>query len=82
MFSKKKKKFGRHMSRVPHMGDNSTYSMACHYITCDTCGIYATSDAENNKKLRKLNFYFYFKKRKFKKLDAKIGGDRSSLCDN
>jgi hypothetical protein len=42
------------MSRVPHMKDNSTYLMTCHYITCDTCNIYVTSDAKNNKKLPKL----------------------------
>jgi hypothetical protein len=38
------------MSRVPHIKDNSTYLMTCHYITCDTCNIYATSNAKNNNK--------------------------------
>jgi hypothetical protein len=35
-----------YMSRVPHMRDNSTYPMTSHSITSNTCGIYATSDAE------------------------------------
>jgi hypothetical protein len=46
------------MSRVPHMGDNSTYPMACHYIIGDTCGIYAASNEKKKKK----------KKPKFKKI--------------
>jgi hypothetical protein len=50
------------MSRVPHMGDNSTYPMACHYIIGDTCGIYAAS---NEKKKKNLNLKTFFKKKIF-----------------
>jgi hypothetical protein len=52
------------MSRVPHMGDNSTYPMACHYIIGDTCGIYAASN-EKKKKKKNLNLKTFFKKKIF-----------------
>jgi uncharacterized phage-like protein YoqJ len=47
------------MSRVPHKKDHSVYLKTCHYITDNTCGIYVTLDAKNNKKLP-----FFLKKKK------------------
>jgi hypothetical protein len=38
--------FGGHIWE--HLGDNLAYPLTCHYITRDTCCIYATADVENN----------------------------------
>lgn len=50
------------------MGDNLAYPLTCHYITRDTCGIYATADVENNNNNNKK-----LKSKKNKNLDSKFG---------